>query len=313
MEDFLMLFENILETIGNTPLVKLNKTDENSAEIYAKLEARNPSGSVKDRPVLYILHDLVKSGKLKSGGTIVESTSGNTGIGLAMAGAALDINVVLTMPDTMSKERRSLLSAYGAELILTPGSEGMKGAGDKAEEVAKERNAPMFRQFSHQANVRSHAESTGKEILKDLADLDGFIAGVGTGGTVSGAGKVLKQHNKDIKVWAVEPKDSPVLTKGEAGSHKIQGLGANFVPDIYDDSVVDHVHLVSNEKSMQTAVDIAKDEGILSGISSGANLDAAYKLAKQLGKGKKVVVVLPDSGERYLSSGIFDDENDSKL
>jgi len=305
-----MLFDNIIETIGNTPLVKLNNTDENSADIYAKLEARNPAGSVKDRPVLYIVHDLVESGTLKTGGTIVESTSGNTGISLAMVGAALDINVVLVMPDSMSKERRKLMTAYGAELILTPGSEGMSRAGEKAEEVAKERNAPILGQFSHLANVRSHAESTGEEVKKDLPDVDGFVAGVGTGGTVSGAGKVLKEYNNEIKVWAVEPEASPVLTKGESGSHKIQGLGADFVPGIYNASVVDHIHLVSNETAMNTAVEIAKNEGILSGISSGANLDAAYTLAKQLGKGKKVVVVLPDSGERYLSTGIFD--NDSK-
>lgn len=306
------MFNNIVETIGNTPLVKLNKVDQNSADIYVKLEASNPSGSVKDRAVLYIINDLVDKGELKAGGTIVESTSGNTGVGLAMLGAALDFNVVLVMPDSMSVERRKLFSAYGAELVLTPGAEGMAGAGKKAEEIAEQRNAPILGQFQSPANTRAHEKTTAQEILKDVPDLDAFVAGVGTGGTVSGVGNVLKDKDEQTTVWAVEPKDSPVLSGGQAGSHKIQGLGANFVPDIYNSAVVDHVYTVSNEDSKNTTVQLAKDEGILTGISGGANLFATFELAKQLGKGKKVVTVLPDTGERYLSSGIFDVNDDEE-
>lgn len=301
-----MIYNNIIETIGKTPLVKLQHVDEDSADIYVKLEAFNPSGSVKDRPVLYIIHQLIQEGTLQKGGTIVESTSGNTGIGLAMAGAALDINVVLVMPDSMSLERRNLLKAYGAELILTPGADGMKGAGNKAQEIAKERNAPLFDQFNHPANIDAHENTTAKEILEDLPDVDGFVAGVGTGGTVSGVGRVFSKEQPGAKIWAVEPEASPVLSQGKAGSHKIQGLGANFVPKNFDESAVDHIDLISNEDAFQEMKKLPKEEGILVGISSGANLVAGRRLAKQLGKGKKVVVVLPDSGERYLSAGHFD-------
>src|SRR5699024_6949073 len=225
-----MLYNNIIDAIGNTPLVKLNHVPKEYADIYVKLEFNNPSGSVKDRPVRHIIKNLLRRGVLKPGGTIVEYTSGNTGIALAMVGAALDLNVIIVMPETMSKERKLLMKAYGAELVLTPGEDGVSGAQAKAEEIAKEKDAPIFGQFSNEANVRAHEETTAMEILADLPDVDGFVAGVGTGGTVTGVGHVLKATDENITVWAVEPKDSPLLSGGEAGPHKIQGLGANFIP-----------------------------------------------------------------------------------
>lgn len=307
-----MLFNNVVDAIGYTPIVKINGLGEEYAELYVKLESKNPSGSVKDRPVKYIVKDLLDRGIIAKGGTIVESTSGNTGVGLAMIGAALGIKVVIVMPESMSIERRKLMKAYGAELVLTDPAGGMKYAGERAEEIAKERNAVILGQFSNEANVKSHIETTAREILEDLPDLDGFVAGIGTGGTVSGVGSVLKAENADAVVWGVEPTDSPLLTQGKAGSHKIQGLGANFVPAIYDASVVDHVELVSNDDAIETAVNLAKTQGIFAGISSGANYAAALRLAKQLGKGKKVVAVLPDSGERYLSTGFFGNDDSDK-
>lgn len=302
-----MLFENIVDAIGYTPLVKINGLDAEYADVYVKLEKNNPSGSVKDRPVKYIVQDLLDRGEVEVGGTIVESTSGNTGVGLAMIGAALGINIVIVMPDSMSIERRTIIQAYGAELVLTPASGGMKLAGEKAKEIAKERGAVVFGQFTNDANVVAHAETTAREILADLPDVDGFVAGIGTGGTVSGVGQVLKAEKEGAVVWAVEPEGSPLLTEGTAGSHKIQGLGANFIPEILDQSVIDKIDTVSNEEAIATAVDLAKTQGILAGISSGANYAVALRLAKELGAGKKVVVVLPDSGERYLSTGFFGD------
>lgn len=302
-----MLFNNIVDAIGYTPLVKINGLTEDSAEIYVKLESKNPSGSVKDRPVKYIIQDLMEKGLLKEGGTIVESTSGNTGVGLAMVGAAFGLKVIIVMPESMSMERRMLMQAYGAELVLTDPAGGMKSAGEKAEEIAERYNAPVFGQFANQANVTSHIETTAREILEDLPDLDGFVAGIGTGGTVSGVGKVLKERNSETVVWAVEPADSPLLTEGKAGGHKIQGLGANFVPEILDQSVIDHIETITNEEAFETTLELAKSQGILAGFSSGANYQAALRLAKQLGSGKKVVVILPDSGERYLSTGVFGD------
>lgn len=301
-----MLYNNIIDAIGNTPLVKLNNVPKDYADIYVKLEFNNPGGSVKDRPVRYIIKNLLRRGVLKSGGTIVEYTSGNTGIALAMVGAALDLNVIIVMPETMSKERKLLMKAYGAELVLTPGADGVSGAQAKAEEIAKEKDAPIFGQFSNEANVRAHEETTAMEILADLPDVDGFVAGVGTGGTVTGVGHVLKATDENITVWAVEPKDSPLLSGGEAGPHKIQGLGANFIPEILDRDVYDHVFQVSNEEAMSKARELAKTEGILGGISSGANLTAAFELAKELGKGQKVVTVLPSNGERYLSTPLYE-------
>ena len=302
-----MLFENVVDAIGYTPVVKINGLDGSYADVYVKLEKNNPSGSVKDRPVKYIIQDLLDKGELKPGGTIVESTSGNTGVGLAMVGAALGIKVIIVMPDSMSVERRKLMQAYGAELVLTPASGGMSLAGEKAEEIAKEKNAPIFGQFKNEANVTSHEETTAREVLEDVPDVDGFVAGIGTGGTITGVGRVLKENNPETVIWSVEPEASPILTKGEAGSHKIQGLGANFIPEILDQSVIDKIETVSNDEAINTAVELAKSQGILAGFSSGANYAVALRLAKELGKGKKVVVVLPDSGERYLSSGFFGD------
>lgn len=302
-----MLFENVVDAIGYTPTVKINGLDDSYADVYVKLEKNNPSGSVKDRPVKYIIQDLLDKGELKPGGTIVESTSGNTGVGLAMVGAALGIKVIIVMPDSMSVERRKLMQAYGAELVLTPASGGMSLAGEKAEEIAKEKNAPIFGQFKNEANVTSHEETTAREVLEDVPDVDGFVAGIGTGGTITGVGRVLKENNPETVIWSVEPEASPILTKGEAGSHKIQGLGANFIPEILDQSVIDKIETVSNDEAINTAVELAKSQGILAGFSSGANYAVALRLAKELGKGKKVVVVLPDSGERYLSSGFFGD------
>lgn len=302
-----MLFNNMIDAIGYTPLVKVNGLDESYADVYVKLEKNNPSGSVKDRPVKYIIQNLLDSGKVEIGGTLVESSSGNTGVGLAMAGAALGINVVIVMPDSMSMERRAIIQAYGAELVLTPASGGMQLAGEKAAEIAKERGAVVFGQFTNDANVEAHAQTTAKEILQDLPDVDGFVAGIGTGGTISGVGRVLKDNNANTVIWALEPAGSPILTEGQVGSHKIQGLGANFIPKILDQSVIDQIETVTNEEAIEKAVELAKTQGILAGISSGANYAVALRLAKELGKGKKVVVVLPDSGERYLSTGFFGD------
>lgn len=302
-----MLFENIIDTIGKTPLVKLKDAD-NRASIYVKVESFNPSGSVKDRPVKYILKDLMDQGILKEGDTIIEQTSGNTGVGLAMASASLGLKAMIVMPDTMTVERRRLMQAYGAELVLTPGSEGMAGAKAKAQELSEELDAPIFGQFTNHANVKAHEETTAKEILADLPDVAAFVAGIGTGGTVTGVGKTLKANDANTIIWGVEPTDSPLLSEGKAGSHKIQGIGANFVPDILDQKVIDRIFTVTNDQAIDTMVKLAKTEGILAGVSAGANVYAALQLAEELGAGKKVVTVLPDTGERYLSSGFFGDE-----
>ena len=300
-----MLFENIIETVGDTPLVKLPNPNQDRADIYVKVESFNPSASIKDRAAKFILQDLLDKGVLKTGGTIIEATSGNTGVALAMMGAALGIKVILVMPETMTIERRNLMAAYGADLVLTPGSEGMKGATAKAEALAEELSAPIFGQFTNEANIKAHRETTGKEILEDLEQVDGFVAGVGTGGTVSGTGFTLKEANAETIVWAVEPIASPMLSEGHAGPHKIQGIGANFVPDNYKAEVVDRVYTVSNEDAIESTKSLAKTAGLLVGISSGANVFAATELAKELGYGKTVVTVLPDTGERYLSAGLF--------
>ncbi|OYQ67727.1 cysteine synthase A [Aerococcus sp. 1KP-2016] len=302
-----MLFENIVDAIGYTPLVKINGLDEDSADIYVKLEKNNPSGSIKDRPVKYIVQDLLNSGKIEKGGTIVESTSGNTGVGLAMVGAALGLNIVIVMPESMSIERRQLIAAYGAELVLTDKAGGMKLAGDTAKQIAEERGGVVFGQFTNAANITAHEETTAKEILADLPNVDGFVAGIGTGGTVSGVGHVLKEANAETVVWGGEPTDSPLLSEGKAGSHKIQGIGANFIPDVLDQNVLDKVVTISNDDAINAAIEVAKTQGIFAGISSGANYVAATRLAKELGKGKVVVTVFPDSGERYLSTGFFGD------
>lgn len=304
------IYNNISEVIGRTPLVRLNNLeDENMAEILVKLEGMNPGGSVKDRPALYMIIDAEKRGILKEGDTIIEGTSGNMGISLAMIGAAKGYKVILVMPDTMSMERRNLMKAYGAQLILTKGKLGMSEANRVAEEMAEENNYFLPRQFSNMANLKSHVETTAVEVLEDTeGELDAFVAGVGTGGTISGVGKILKEKNKDIVTVAVQPEDSPVLTGGAAASHKIQGLGANFVPDIYDKEAVDEVIDIGTEESFKYARYLGKEEGIFVGISAGANLAAAIKVAKRLGKGKRVVVVLPDTGERYLSTALYTEE-----
>lgn len=305
------VYNNILETIGNTPLVRLNRLTEGlDAEILVKVESFNPANSVKDRIGKAIIDAAVESGELKPGGTIVEATSGNTGIALAFAGATLGYKVILTMPETMSNERKVLLRAYGAEIVLTPGAAGMKGAVDKANEIiANTDNAILASQFANEANPKIHEATTGPEIWKDAeGKVDAFVAGVGTGGTVTGVGRYLKSQNPDLHLAAVEPSDSPVLSEGHAGPHKIQGIGANFVPEVLDRELLDEVLTATNEDAIATSRKLATDEGLLVGISAGANVSAALKLAARPEfKGKTIVVVLPDFGERYVSTVLFED------
>lgn len=305
-----MIFNNIYETIGRTPIVKLNNLDlGDSADIFVKLEAFNPSGSVKDRASLYMIEKAEKEGLLKKGGTIIEPTSGNTGIGLAMIGAAKGYKVILVMPDTMSIERRKLMKSYGAEIVLTEGKDGMLGSVNLAEKLANENGYFIPNQFSNESNKIAHYETTSVEILEDFdGKLDAFVAGVGTGGTISGVGKRLKEHDKEILNIAVQPEKSQVLTGNTPAPHGIQGLGANFIPDIFEKDVVDEIISIKDEDAFKYARILGKEEGILAGISSGANLAAAITIAKRLGKGKKVVVVLPDTGERYLSTALFTEE-----
>ncbi|TCP52749.1 cysteine synthase [Tumebacillus sp. BK434] len=299
---------NIAELIGQTPIVKLNTiAGPDDAEIYVKLESFNPGGSVKDRIAYSMIIEAEKAGELKEGTTIVEPTSGNTGIGLAMMAAAKGYRAVLVMPDTMSIERRNLLRAYGAELVLTPGAEGMKGAIAKAKAL-KEENPEWFmpQQFDNPNNPKIHRETTAAEILEAFGgELDAFVAGVGTGGTITGVGEVLKGKNPQIQIVAVEPSASPVLSGGNPGPHKIQGIGAGFVPSIMNTDQVDEIVQVDNEIAFEYARRLAKDEGILVGISSGGNVYAALQVAKKLGKGKKVLTVAPSTGERYLSTALF--------
>ncbi|GIN64462.1 cysteine synthase [Robertmurraya siralis] len=298
---------SITELIGQTPIVKLNRlVDENSADVYLKLEYMNPGSSVKDRIALAMIEAAEEAGKLKEGDTIIEPTSGNTGIGLAMVAAAKGYKAILVMPETMSLERRNLLRAYGAELVLTPGPEGMGGAIRKAEELAKEHGYFMPQQFENFANPEVHKRTTGKEIVEQVGErLDAFISGIGTGGTITGAGSVLKEHYPNIKIYAVEPADSPVLSGGKPGPHKIQGIGAGFIPKVLNTDVYDEVLKITNEESFEYARRAAKEEGILGGISSGAAISAALKVAKELGKGKKVLAVIPSNGERYLSTPLY--------
>lgn len=303
-----MILNNISESIGRTPLIRINHTKD-MAEILVKVESFNPGGSVKDRAALYMILDAENKGLIKKGDTIIEPTSGNTGIALAMLGAARGYNVKIVMPDTMSIERRNLMKAYGAELILTEGKLGMKGSVDLATKLAKENNYFMPNQFGNMANVQAHMETTAKEILEDTeGKLDAFVAGVGTGGTISGVGKILKEHNKDILTVAVQPAKSPVLSGGAPSSHGIQGIGANFIPDIMDLSVVDEIIDMDEDTAYENSRNLGKYEGILAGMSSGGNLAAAIIIAKRLGEGKRVVTVLPDTGERYLSTVLFQNE-----
>jgi cysteine synthase len=298
---------SVTELIGQTPIVKLNGfTDENSADVYLKLEYMNPGSSVKDRIALAMIEAAEESGKLKAGDTIIEPTSGNTGIGLAMVAAAKGYKAILVMPETMSMERRNLLRAYGADLVLTPGPEGMNGAIKKAGELAEEKGYFMPQQFKNFANPAVHERTTGPEIVEQMGDqLDAFVSGIGTGGTITGAGKVLRENYKDIKIVAVEPTDSPVLSGGKPGPHKIQGIGAGFVPDVLDTEVYDEVVQVENEQAFEYARRAAKEAGVLGGISSGAAIYAAVQVAQKLGKGKKVLAIIPSNGERYLSTPLY--------
>lgn len=302
------IYNSILDTIGDTPIVKLrNLPSEDMAQVYVKVESFNPGGSVKDRIALRMIEDAEKSGKLKDGMTIIEPTSGNTGIGLAMVGAAKGYPVILVMPETMSIERRKLMQAYGAKLVLTPGTEGMKGAIAKAKELAEENNWFLPAQFDNPSNPKVHEETTAKEIVNAFKKngLDAFVAGVGTGGTITGVGNELKRMYTDIKIYAVEPEESPVLEGGQSGPHKIQGIGAGFVPSILNTEIYDQVLPVSSSEAMETAREIAKKEGILVGVSSGAALFVAIKVAKEMNPDQKVLVLLPDNGERYLSTELF--------
>lgn len=297
--------EDALQLIGNTPLVRLRKlVDSRSAAVYAKLEAMNPGGSVKDRICLSMIRDAEEKGLLKKDTVIVEATSGNTGIGLALISAARGYRLILTMPDSMSFERQHLLRRFGAELVLTPALEGMKRAVEKAGELARKyKNSFMPQQFNNPANPKIHRETTAEEIWEALGGkFDAFVAGVGTGGTITGCGEVFKQRNPQIRIIAVEPKRSPVLSGGEAGYHRIQGIGAGFIPQVLNRRVIDEIRQVEDETAWETSLALAKEEGILAGISSGAACSVAKSVASELGSGKSVVVVFPDTGERYLTS-----------
>ena len=308
-----MVYQNVLETIGSTPLVELSNLEKEfnlKARLIAKVERFNPAGSVKDRIAKAMIEEAEKEGLINKDTVIIEPTSGNTGIGLCMVAAAKGLRIIITMPETMSVERRNLMKAYGAELVLTEGAKGMKGAIAKAEELTKETpNSFMPSQFTNQNNPKIHYLTTGPEIYKDSdGKVDIFVAGVGTGGTISGVGKYLKEKNPKTKVVAVEPETSPVLSKGVAGPHKIQGIGAGFVPDTLDTKIYDEIITVSNEKAFEMGRKVARTEGLLVGISSGAALSAAIELAsKEENSGKTVVVLLPDTGERYLSTAMFVD------
>ncbi len=306
-----MIYNKIIDTIGNTPLVRLSRIEEQfglKAKLVAKVESFNPAGSVKDRIAKAMVEDAIKKGLINKDTVLVEPTSGNTGIGLSMVAASLGLRIILTMPETMSVERRNLLKAYGAELVLTEGAKGMKGAIAKAEELAKEiPNAFIPSQFTNMANPNMHYLTTGPEIFKDSnGEVDYFVAGVGTGGTISGTGKYLKEKKAGLKVVAVEPETSPVLSKGTPGPHKIQGIGAGFVPDTLDTKIYDEIITISNEEAFEKGRLSAQTEGILIGISSGAALAAAIKLAQRKeNEGKMIVVLFPDTGERYLSTAMF--------
>ncbi len=307
-----MIYDNVTELIGKTPLLRLNKIEQNNgldAAIIAKLEAFNPAGSVKDRIAKKMLDEAEAQGLVNEDTVIIEPTSGNTGIGLASVGTARGYRTILVMPDTMSVERRNLLKAYGAELVLTPGKDGMKGAIKKADELAEEiPNSFIPGQFVNSANPQIHYETTGPEIWEDTdGNVDIFVSGIGTGGTITGTGKYLKEKNPDVKIIAVEPEASPVLSEGKAGPHKIQGIGAGFVPEVLDTDIFDEIITVSNEDAFKTGKEIAQTEGFLAGISSGAALAAAKELAgREENKGKNIVVLLPDTGERYLSTPMYD-------
>lgn len=302
------LSSNTLQQIGNTPLVELATFRKpGSARIWGKLEGTNPGGSIKDRIALAMVEQAEQRGELKPGMTIIEPTSGNTGIGLALVAAVKSYRLILTMPETMSMERRRLFAAYGAELILTPGSQGMRGAIEKAAELAKKNHAYMPQQFSNPANPQIHADTTGPEIIAALSGkIDAFVAGVGTGGTITGVGRALREHNPKVTIVAVEPASSAVLSGGDAGPHMIQGIGAGFIPEILDQKIYSEIIKVSDDKAISTTRDLATREGLFCGISSGANLFAAAKLASQMNEDQSVVTIICDTGDRYLSTGIYD-------
>lgn len=304
------IYNDITEVFGNTPLVRLNRiTDGSQANVFAKLEFYNPTSSVKDRIGIAMVDAAEKSGDLKPGGTIVEATSGNTGIALAMVGAARGYKVVLTMPDSMSRERRALLRAFGAELVLTPAAEGMRGSIAKAEEIGSQPGSVLVRQFKNDANPEIHRNTTAKEIWEDTdGSVDAVVAGIGTGGTITGIGQVLKKLKPSIKIFAVEPEASPLLTGGTAAGHPLMGIGANFIPEILDREVYDEVLDAPTEEAMKYAKRAAKEEGILAGISSGAALWAACQVAqREEFKNKNIVVIVPSFGERYLSTALYSD------
>ncbi|HTG01129.1 MAG TPA: cysteine synthase A [Nitrospirota bacterium] len=303
--------KTVIDLIGNTPLIRLSRLPrENSAEVWVKLEGRNPGGSVKDRAALNMIEDAEKKKKLKPGMKIVEPTSGNTGIGLAMVAAVKGYRVVLTMPESMSMERRRLLEAYGAELVLTPAEKGMRGAIARADEILLASGREYFKpdQFSNPANPEAHRRTTAKEILNQMGTkkIHAFVAGVGTGGTITGVGEVLRKRYKDIRIFAVEPSGSPVLSGGKPGPHPIQGIGAGFVPAVLNTKIYNEVIRVENDAAADTARRLVREEGLLAGISSGAACWAALEVAARLGKGRRVVTILPDVGERYLTTGLFE-------
>lgn len=305
------MLDNITQAVGETPLVRLNRLTEGlPAEVAVKIEFYNPANSVKDRIGVAIVDAAEKSGKLRPGGTIVEGTSGNTGIALAMVGAARGYRVVLTMPETMSNERRVMLRAYGAEIVLTPGADGMRGAVDKAAQIVEEtENSILAQQFANQANVEIHYNTTGPEIWEASdGKVDVLVSGIGTGGTLTGAGRYLKEQNSDVKIVAVEPADSPILSGGKPGPHKIQGIGANFIPEVLDTELYSSVYAATLEESVQNSRLLGAKEGILGGISSGAAIAAALDEAqKDENKGKLIVAVIPDFGERYISTVLYED------
>ncbi|MGL5414700.1 MAG: cysteine synthase A [Clostridium sp.] len=302
-----MIYNNVLELIGKTPILKVsNLGDSNSAEVYVKLEKFSAGGSVKDRAALGMIEKAEELGLLKEGSVIVEPTSGNTGISIAMIGRLKGYRVIIVMPDSMTKERRSLIGAYGAELVLTEGAKGMKGAIEKAKELGEKEGYFIPQQFDNIANPEKHYETTAEEIFEDIKDLDYFVAGVGTGGTITGVSKNLKKKLPNLKTIAVEPEDSKVLSGGNPGPHKIQGIGAGFVPDNYDKNYVDEVRTVSNEDAYDIAKRFGREEGVLVGISSGAAIKIALDIAKEVGKGKKILAIAPDGGEKYISTGIYD-------
>lgn len=300
-----MIYENITETIGRTPMIRLNNIAPNGSHVYVKAERTNPGGSIKDRAALAMINDAEARGVLKKGSVIVEPTSGNTGIALAMIAAARGYKAVFVMPETMSKERIQAMRAYGAEIILSPGKEGMAGATSLADKVAKERNGWIAGQFDNPMNKAAHRTGTGPEILTDLPDVDYVFAGFGTGGTASGIAMAFKDADSKAKVIGVEPAESPLVTEGHAGPHKIQGIGANFIPGNLDLDVIDSVIRVKGDDAINTTVRLAREEGIFAGISSGAAVFAALEMAKKE-PGKKIVAILPDGGDKYMSTGIFD-------